>query len=1241
MNNQIFNYITQYLNHEIRKSKYIINKINKKNISGGGLDISGVSEDYMKKKLPKKIPLYILNDMIDSLPNTVGKLKNIETNIKEYNKNINNIIQIINNTNIDGMVVDENQVETTKGVLNKINEINIIAQKKMEEMIYETLDENTLISKLIDNTNNNYHEHKFSNLLNAFALYIKDYRNIIKTIDNTTDTATIEKIYESFKLLKTKINDFNSLVDKSMNELENGINLFEDKFIYEIDNNGKYNIKYKDDKKTIPIGKYENEGSNIYIVADNQSVYDYYIRSNATSNITNTNSSLLVEDMFNMETFVNEMIGKNYNITYNKNNLVNKTLLETINDLQNIVTKNVSSPKLVGGTISIQYLNSEIIDFVSVIDSFGQKMEKYRIYIEAYNQYSLRYNNYLLYILTILTSDKYNTDLLLFGYINKGLLQMYYAIIKNILRDIKKNDTTSEKYKVHQYFDRYHYFTLVYLEEFIKYVLEDLIKDDAIIAKENKTTFIIDVNKTIGKPKFMLYLLSHFKDIIDSYTDLFQNSVTIYARVNDWGDAAKLSLDNKMFTSNYLVDNVGNPIEDELSVKDLDNLKVNTSVCTKITDEIKKNQLKNPIKFTGVYDTARYPDNETISSYMTLATQLSKGKGVLLMTYGYSGTGKSFTLFGSRDKQGMLQSTLNSIRGLKEVGFRSYEVYGLGVAFPHYWNNLKNPDEVVDIYQRIFEHKFVITQTNEINFIESKEYPEDGKSNVMDPTEYLKQDNYTYIKEKQVSSVFKSFEQYTGQLDKHRRKIGRIRTTPNNPESSRSIVVYDFVLLVDDKYVSFTIIDLPGREEITQSYVETYLYKKYKDTQGEHDIVPTKYKTSFYRALLSSMAINPIAMALLVPSIIFKTINEFYTKDTSLGSIFDDNFFKNDITLPSKTKKTPVGINGIYKQGFNFKLIKNSFCNNICNPPNGQSIIIPIESSFDNNNQVKKSDNTIQYQATIAIFAIDALIMNKRFDVLFQIYRNIIKEYMPMNEVYDKFKSDSEKMEFLKSIYEPDKIKKIQMDTENNIEFYFKEIVDFQYFEAQHEGIYINQNIMGLLKHLVKNIIKLPDNRVKEIVKSQPENLDFETQKVNYRKINFKLYSNNSDKPTDLKNFEPYEQYENIYRSTQIMDNLYKNAKGDTTNFDMKFEDGTYEKITLDAYASDKYFEVSNSTKKPFMGQIVDAYMNPRSTKNIEIKPITNIKIFYLFSNTLMELKCNHQANLLVNTLSLIDAIKN
>jgi hypothetical protein len=763
----------------------------------------------------------------------------------------------------------------------------------------------------------------------------------------------------------------------------------------------------------------------------------------------------------------------------------------------------------------------------------------------------------------------------------------------------------------------------------------------------------------------LLYLLSHFKDILDSYTDLFQNQVTIYARVNDWGDATKLPLDQKMFTSNYIVAN-GKPAENELSVKDLDNLKVNTKVCKKLENPDKINKLTQPIKFTGVYDTARYPDNETISSYMTLATQLSKGKGVLLMTYGYSGTGKSFTLFGSREKQGMLQSTLNSIRGLKEVGFRSYEVYGLGVAFPHYWNNLeeKRKNEEVDIYQRIFEHKIKIS-SNEINFIESKEYPEDGKSNVMDPTEYLKRDNYTYIKEKQVSAVFKSFEQYTGQLDKHRRQTGRIRTTPNNPESSRSIVVYDFILLVDDKYVSFTIIDLPGREEITQSYVETYLNKKYKDEKGnEQTIVPTEYQTPFYKALLSSMAINPIAMALLVPTVIFQTINDLYITDKSIGDIFNDDFFNRLSSLPAPgiIKPTESILSGIYAGKFPFKLTDNPQYDKK-NKFSVEKILIITDKAI-NSNHVPKDINSIQFQTIVAIFTIDALIMNKRFDVLFKIYRKIIEKYMPMDNFHNKFPTDTEKLKFLESIYEEDKIKKINMEYANDknaINSYFKEIVDFQYFEVQHEGIYINQNIMGLLKHLVQTILNLKPERVKEIVKSQPENLDFETQKKNYRKMNFKLYNydkNHDKKPQDYDKFKEYKKYENIERSEYILEQIYNNAMGIKNEINMKIYYGDLskeidEKVEYEPYASDRYFEVSDSTKIPFMGQIVNAYMSKRSIErtenkngteikvNREIKPITNIKIFYLFSNTLMELKCNHQANLLVNTLSLIDAIKN
>ena len=63
----------------------------------------------------------------------------------------------------------------------------------------------------------------------------------------------------------------------------------------------------------------------------------------------------------------------------------------------------------------------------------------------------------------------------------------------------------------------------------------------------------------------------------------------------------------------------------------------------KVNDGIKNVVLDETYKFTEVFDTVNFPENEDISKYMTLETQLSKKKSVCLLTYGYSGTGKTYT----------------------------------------------------------------------------------------------------------------------------------------------------------------------------------------------------------------------------------------------------------------------------------------------------------------------------------------------------------------------------------------------------------------------------------------------------------------------------------------------------------------------------------------------------------------------------------------------------------------------
>ena len=90
-------------------------------------------------------------------------------------------------------------------------------------------------------------------------------------------------------------------------------------------------------------------------------------------------------------------------------------------------------------------------------------------------------------------------------------------------------------------------------------------------------------------------------------------------------------------------------------------------------------------KFTEVFDTPNFPDNSAVSSYMSLVTKLTNKESVCLITYGYSGTGKSFTLFGSSNSQGLLQSTLNGLDGIDQLYFRTYELYGRGFNYNDYW----------------------------------------------------------------------------------------------------------------------------------------------------------------------------------------------------------------------------------------------------------------------------------------------------------------------------------------------------------------------------------------------------------------------------------------------------------------------------------------------------------------------------------------------------------------------------
>ena len=127
----------------------------------------------------------------------------------------------------------------------------------------------------------------------------------------------------------------------------------------------------------------------------------------------------------------------------------------------------------------------------------------------------------------------------------------------------------------------------------------------------------------------------------------------------------------------------------------------NTSKCKRLLDRFSNEDDYNLIdsikgidktSFNHVFSNEKCPDNESIAMFMSIPSKLSLGNGFMLLTFGYSGTGKTYTVFGENKPgksptRGILQTTLNDID--KEDGspiyFRCYEVYGIGLPYASYW----------------------------------------------------------------------------------------------------------------------------------------------------------------------------------------------------------------------------------------------------------------------------------------------------------------------------------------------------------------------------------------------------------------------------------------------------------------------------------------------------------------------------------------------------------------------------
>lgn len=229
------------------------------------------------------------------------------------------------------------------------------------------------------------------------------------------------------------------------------------------------------------------------------------------------------------------------------------------------------------------------------------------------------------------------------------------------------------------------------------------------------------------------------------------------------------------------------------------------------------------IKFSNIYSDET---PEELSQQMLLVTKLKLGTGVKIVMQGYSGTGKSFSLFGGGGKPGIVQSVIDQMDS-PSVYMRIYEMYGYALPYDFYFEK----DPLFYIFAHDFDNALNYRTTNKIfrkneretyinAFSDSENTggPDERPSSIVNlGAENIQ--NYIEVSKDELINLSRLLED----IEKERKNgyEGRYKTikpTKNNPESSRSIILIEFKIEVEGKFIPMVLVDMPGREDIKKSY---------------------------------------------------------------------------------------------------------------------------------------------------------------------------------------------------------------------------------------------------------------------------------------------------------------------------------------------------------------------------------------------------------------------------------------
>ena len=870
--------------------------------------------------------------------------------------------------------------------------------------------------------------------------------------------------------------------------------------------------------------------------------------------------------------------------------------------------------------------NKNTIDFYKAITDYKTGYNKYRKLVDEFNLKYIQLNNHHLFIISYINIILIKDTYYIYDNVSRGTIYYYKYYVQYILDQIRNADKKNLTL-ILEYFYKYHYVTLLYLENFLKQLYNNWnssgLHDYLKIIDLNSDTQHIDIKKGF-------FLFNIFKDIIDKFILEVAPSVGVYLRINDYKTDKRVLLPEEDLRIDLSIfEKKENPDYDQLkedplelchsnsSYKDYDTLdnffeinfadlspnekrpsnkKLKDNTPPLDLDELPQNRRTiKDLQFNKIFDTNEFKSNDNLSQFMGIPNYLSKGNSILFLTYGYSGVGKTYTVFGSNKnglpQNGLLQNALHNIKLRKSIYVRIYEVYGVALPYLTYWKN--KPSTKIHQY-KLIDGKVVINSDINDNNDFYKKIESIPEVNDDDPLNNILNNNYQKLSDSNITNINKIVDE----IDDIRDKVGRIKATPNNPVSSRSIMVYEFIIYFNQegpeqkKNVKFIIMDLPGKENILSTYVTNTSEESKKIIKFKSQLNLNQYNEYLLKCALF---INPLFLSLFT-NISKKIISKFYDlmKNNYLFSIHNtekclvlrtlEYTFKED--LKSDTNSFFGDINNTDDKK---KIICNEIMRILITEDNGINKIIDFYKS-----EIYEHDQSLQVKNTAAV-SFEGVYINENITSLIQIFVNYLKK----SDASDIVKIKHNYFTELVSTETINQMEIVTVKSENGPPTMdFNDALRIFHLSSADIAGNIYKNELLAQTYFIRNLLR----RATDENKSQSAIIS--------NRVNIGLFSDDVLKKNTISD---------EYGS----DITYKYDKNRTSFKDL-FEGG--------------YNYNESFTSEPPIKDILDIYLGSRPKSDNAI--VNNIYLFYLVSNNDYHKSAN-QIRLLADAKPLIDAIKN